>query len=209
MEDHRDTQVLVDPSEDLHETEGTLRTHDGVMASIERDGELDRLRVRDPHGRLVFEYAQGRMVLCAPEGDLELRAPQGQVKIEGMSGVSLSTEDRTHSLHVSPQGVKVEAQRVEVVAERVTADLQESSVRAKVLRTVAERVITEVERMDVRAGRVIERAKEVYREVEGLSQTRAGRMKLIAEKAWQVLAEDVTIKARRDAKIKGEKIYLA
>ncbi len=184
-----------------------LRTDDGVVARIEREGGADRLRVRDPQGRLVFEYARGRMVLSAPEGDLELRAPQGQVKIEGARGVSVEAPDA--SLEVRQGAVSIDAERVGVTAKRVSAEVHEATLTSKVLRTVAERAITEVERVEVRAGRVIERAKEVYREVEGLSQTRAGRLKLVAEKAVQMLAEDLTFKARRDAKIKGEKIYLA
>lgn len=204
MDDTRDRA----PADLSSLVEPGLRTVDGVVARIEREGGAERLRVRDPQGRLVFEYAHGRMVLSAPEGDLELRAPQGQVKIDGARGVSLAS-DGAESLRVSRDAVKLDTDRVEMNARRVDATVQEATLRGRVLRTLAERTLTEVERVEVRAGRVIERAKEVYREVEGLSQTRAGRLKLIAEKALQMLADDVTVKARRDAKIKGEKIYLA
>jgi hypothetical protein len=56
---------------------------------------------------------------------------------------------------------------------------------------------------------VIERARNVYRDAEELSQTRAGRIKIIAEKTVHVLGQHTLFKAREDVKIKGEKVYLA
>ncbi len=56
--------------------------------------------------------------------------------------------------------------------------------------------------------RIVERAKEAWRETEGLSQTRAGRVRMVAEQTLHLLAERTTLKAREDVKVKGEKIYL-
>jgi hypothetical protein len=49
----------------------------------------------------------------------------------------------------------------------------------------------------------------VYRDVEGLSQTRAGRLRLVAEEALHLMGRRALVKAREDVKVKGEKIYLA
>ena len=80
--------------------------------------------------------------------------------------------------------------------------------RADLIASVAEVVSTSARLIDDRADRVIERARESYREVEELAQTRAGQVRLVAEKTFRVLAERTLLKARRDMILKGETIYL-
>ena len=47
-----------------------------------------------------------------------------------------------------------------------------------------------------------------FREVEGLSQTRAGRIRLVAESSLSALAERVKLKAKSVFAIDGESIHL-
>ena len=41
-----------------------------------------------------------------------------------------------------------------------------------------------------------------------LAQTRAGRVRMVAEETFRILGERTLFKARRDMKLKGETIYL-
>ena len=93
--------------------------------------------------------------------------------------------------------------------ERADAQLDEGNLVVGTLRTVAQRVKQEVGVIETRAERLVERAKESWRETEGLAQTRAGRLRLVATGALTAMGETALLKAREGVKIKGEKIYLA
>jgi hypothetical protein len=62
--------------------------------------------------------------------------------------------------------------------------------------------------LETSVGRLIERAAEAYRACEGLAETRAGRLRLVAEKTLHALAERALVKGREEVKLKAEKIYL-
>ena len=70
-------------------------------------------------------------------------------------------------------------------------------------------IAQKVERIETTAERLVERTRESWRETEGLSQTRAGRLRLVARGALAAIGETALIKAEEGVKIKGEKIYLA
>ena len=187
-------------------------------------------RVHDKRGRLLFEYDPGRdvAVLHAAAGDLEIVVPEGALRIQARDGVDVQTAG-TLSLQASRE-LSLEASRGEGPAARLrmqpgemaltSAVLSVAADRAEVLasrlQVHAHRLESQVERakhvvkvVEVRAGRIVERARDVYREVEGLSQTRAGRLKLVAKKTAQFVGENTLIKARDRMKVKGERIHLA
>jgi len=176
--------------------------------------------VRDRHGRLLFEYdpESDRSVLHAPSGDLEISAPQGTLRmsardlvIDGDRRVEITAARGEASSRLSmEQGeltlvgavVTAAAERAELIAHRV-------GVKAHALESHVDRVRHVAKVIDVRAGRIVERAKDVYREASGLSQTRAGRLRLIAKKTAQLVGENTLLKARDRMKVKGERIHLA
>lgn len=188
----------------LREVPDPLVAGDGSRASIERDEDGEVLRVRDGGGRLVFEHRPGKSVVHAPEGDLVL-ATEGRLELSGAQGVHI---DAGPELRLGAQRTRLDTQDLRAAAERAQVQVKDASLVAGTLRTVADRVRERVETVERTAGRVVERAREVYREVEGLEQTRAGRLRLVAEKAFTVLSERASLKAREDVKIKGDKIYL-
>ena len=51
-------------------------------------------------------------------------------------------------------------------------------------------------------------ARDAYREVDGLSQLRAGHLRMVARDTFRAFADRLRMKAKKDAKIDGEKIYL-
>lgn len=189
----------------LREVPDALVADDGASAAIEADDDGQVLRVRDGSGRLVFEHRPGRSVVHAPEGDLEL-ATEGRLKLSGAQGVHVEGGEE---LRLGAKRTRLDAEELRVGAERARAELKEGQLVVGTLRTVAQRVRTRAEVVERTAGRVVEKAREVYRDTEGVEQTRAGRLRMVAEAAFSVLSEQATVKARDAVKIKGDKIYLA
>lgn len=187
-------------------------------------------RVHDREGRLLFEYdpLANKAVLHVPAGDLEVSVPAGALKMSARDGVEVDTDGGVRVR--GGRAVELEASRDEGPASRVVMQPGELSLVGAVLTAAADRaeilasklgvkahqVESHVDRvrnvvkvLDTRAGRIVERARDVYRETEGLSQTRAGRLRLVAQKAVQIVGENALLKARDRMKVKGERIHLA
>ena len=188
------------------------------------------VQVHDRRGRLLFEYdaAADRAVLHAPSGDLELLVPEGALRMRARDGVAI--ESGADLELRGARRVSLEAREGEGPTARVALEKGELSLVASTLTAAADRAELLASRvgvkahqleshvdyarsvakvLDVRAGRIVERAKDVYREVERLSQTRAGRLRLVAKAAASLVGESTLIKARDRVKVKGERIHLA
>lgn len=206
-----------------------ITASDGTVAALERDGDEEVLRLRDADGRLLVEHRprEGRSVIHAPgdlafvaEGSLELSA-KGAVRVragtdvdlEGAGDVRVAAKDLDgadgSSLEMRGGRTALRTRRFGAKVERADAQLDEANLVVGTLRTVARRVKQELGVIETRAERVVERAKESWRETEGLSQTRAGRLRLVATGALTAMGETALLKASEGVKIKGEKIYLA
>jgi hypothetical protein len=161
-------------------------TGDGASARLEPGEGGERLVLRDPGGRALFEYrpGDGRCVVHVPRGDLVLRTDEGGIELDSARGLRLGAKE----------AVTVEAEEV-----RLTGGLLESTFR---------RARQRIDILEVTAGRIVERAIETYREVTELAQLRAGRVRQVAEGSYHVLGERTLFKARKDIKLKGEKIHL-
>ncbi|MEC7521043.1 MAG: DUF3540 domain-containing protein [Myxococcota bacterium] len=194
----------------LREAGEPLVAEDGSEASLGADGVL---RVRDGSGALLFEHHGDRSVVHAPRGDLALRA-EGRVTLDGQEGVE-ARSDGPIELASGASALRLDDDRASLVSPRLSAETEEATLRSKdaslvvgTLRTAVHRLRERVEHVDRRAGRVVEHAREIFREVEGLEQTKAGRLRLVAEKALYAIGGQTLLKAREDVKIKGEKVYL-
>lgn len=186
-------------------------------------------RVHDKRGRLIFEYdpASERAVLHVAEGDLELDVPRGALRMKARDGVSLESagevalrggrieleasrgEGPSARVAMQPGELSVVGAVLTAAADRAELLAGKVGVKARELESHVDRARSVVQVLDVRAGRIVERAKDVYREVSGLSQTRAGRLRLVAQKAASLVGENTLVKARDRVKVKGERIHLA
>ena len=145
-----------------------------------------------PDGTLVVQYRprdgscriHARAVELRAEDDLRLHAGR-RVRIEGAEGIELAAGDAAVS--VEPDRVAVSAATVE---------------------STAQRLIQRAGEIETHARRLVERAAESFREVEGLAQTKAGRLRLVAEDTFRALGRRTFLKAREDMKLRGERIYL-
>jgi hypothetical protein len=169
----------------------SVRASDGSQAALAREEGAEVLRVSDGRGRLLFEYrpADGRCVVHAPEGDLDFEVG-GRLRLRA-STIELAAD----------QNLGVRAARAEV-------ELDEGRLVARATTAIVKRATQTFETLETGVGRLVERAREVYREAEGLAETRAGRLRLLANKTLHLLAENALIKGREDVKVKGEKIYV-
>ncbi len=175
-----------------------ITTPEGSAATIEEG----RLTVRDGDGALLFEYdPEGkRAVVHVPTGDLAIAADRGKVELRGAEGVVLRSD---------VGAVDVEAPVLRAGVGLVDVDVDdEATFTARALRTTVDRLRQRVELVEVTAGRIVERARESYRDVQDLAQTRAGRIRFVADKTFHVLGTRTLLKARKDLKLKGDKIHL-
>lgn len=207
----------------------SLRASDGTTVTIEDDDGQEVMRVRDPEGRLMVEHrpGDGKTVIHAA-GDLVLRAggdlnlaAVGAIRVragtdldlEGRGDVRLASTDlegdEASSLTMREGRTQLRTRHLGAELDRADLVLGEANLVVGTMRSVARRVKLEVGLLETRAERIVEKARETWRETEGLSQTRAGRIRLVATGAFQAIGEQALLKARGDVKIKGEKIYLA
>jgi hypothetical protein len=169
-----------------------LRARDGSGAALARSAAgAEVLRVSDARGRVLFEYhpEERRAVVYAPDGDLDLEAG-GRLRLRAPA-IELTAGDE----------LRVGAARAEVT-------LDEGRLVARATAAVVKRATQTFETLETGVGRLVERAREAYRQADDLAETRAGRLRVVAEKTLHLLAERALIKAREDVKVKGDKIHV-
>ncbi len=170
----------------------------------------------------------GRTRLTLPAGDLELSAAAGRVIVHGAEGVQIASErdvslaaGRRASIgSVDTDGTVRSGARFEGGTAELRAGVL--ATRAGQLHTLAEDITVIAARMDqhlerlrqrathieTEATEIVEKAKETYREVEGLAQTRAGRLRLVARSTLHAFAQRAKMKAESIFAIDGESIHL-
>jgi len=205
--------------------EEILSAPDGSTASLAHEEGGSVWRVKDREGRLIFEHTMteggAAKSVVHLDHDLDVRAAgdislaaAGKVSIEGGAGAALTSKAAVEiasegsAVRLDRERARVEATILETHADRAELKAKDASLVVGTLRSAIHRIRENADIVERTAGRVVERAREVYREVEGLSQTKAGRLKLVADTALSLLGTSTEVKAREDVKVKGEKIYM-
>jgi hypothetical protein len=142
-------------------------------------GVVAAIEAREAGDVLSVRDARGRLLVEVREdGAVVLHVPEGDLILRAETG-----------------RVRIEgADGVHVAGPRVTIETPH-------LRQV-------VGVLETHAKRIVEKAKDAYRDVEGLSQTRAGQVRIVAQKTFRAIAERVRMRASKDAKVQADKIYL-
>ncbi|MBX3270165.1 MAG: DUF3540 domain-containing protein [Sandaracinaceae bacterium] len=156
-------------------------------ATVRAGPGCGRLRVLDEAGRLLFEHRDGVSVVSAPSGALTFAADA--IRLRG-------------------RAVEVDAQELTVRAARARSELDEAELVAGTWTSVAQSVLHTAETLEVRAHQLVERARNVYRDTEELAQTRAGRVRVLAESTFHLFARRAQLGVDEDLKLKGDKIHL-
>jgi hypothetical protein len=171
-----------------------ITTEDGASARVERSPDgAETLALRDRAGRLLFEYdaVTGRGTLLVPDGDLRIAAPKGAIELSAREGVRLDC-----------------GSRLEVSAEASELHLGETEAHTLGLAATIERAELRFGELTRTATRVIEQAESVYQRVSDVLETRAGRLRALVRESFWVKSQDVTLLAKDDVHIDGERINL-
>ncbi len=185
----------------------TPATSDGVGASVEHDV----LTVTSPRGEVLFTH-DARTGTSTVRGR-EVRVAADAVAFEGRT-VSIAGADEVR-IAGGDDRLTIGGARSTLEAKRFRAELEEArfSIRDAFLgvgrvEAAVGRAKQTFEVLDLTAERIVERTKDVFRETEGVAQTRAGRIRMVAAGVFSLLSERATIKAEDDVAIVGEKIEL-
>ena len=203
-----------DLPDDLDRTEVALPSGERARAR-----GATTLEIVDAAGELIFAYdaAAGVTRLRVPagslqiltDGDLELGAA-GRVRLHGREVQLQSGDDEAGraSVELRSGEATLESRRLAVQAERGDVTIDTATWVGRRLRGTLGEAKVAVGKLRWMADTVRSRAREAYHVVEGLSQTRAGRVRTLVEDSFHLRAQDLFMKARRDTKIDGEQIYL-
>lgn len=204
----------------------SLESADGSRVAIEGEPGEERLRVRDRHGALIFDYDpdSGRATLSVPgdlslatEGTLDLAAARGvcvtspgPVAFHSSTVVSagVSHEGRFSGMRAVPQMLGLSGRRLDVTADEARLAVTRSELLGERAHATVERVKVTATRIETVAERAIQRFKNVYEHVDELKQQRLGRLRALVRGAIDLRGASATVIAEREVKIDGERIHL-
>lgn len=66
----------------------------------------------------------------------------------------------------------------------------------------------EVGRWEVKARRIVESAADVYRNITGLAQMRAGRLRCVVDKGYELFAQRSLLSTKDDTSIEAKRVLL-
>lgn len=191
-----------------------VHTRDGACAvewSEQEDGSS--VRLLDASGATVLEYRPGEGTCRIVAGRVEVKArrdlelsAERRVRIRGERGVELlSGESR---VAVEPDRVALSGDEVRASARRLEWSAELLRLAGDQVETTAKLLVQRVGQLDTVAERIVERTRDAFREAEGLAQTRAGRLRLVAEGTFWAMARRALWRAEEDVTVRGERIYL-
>lgn len=193
---------------------GRFEAPSGVSVEERRDGrESPTIELRAPDGSLVVEYRpvegvcriHAARVEVDAERDLELRAGE-RVRVTAARGVVLASGES--ELTLDGNGAAVRADELRLEARSATWTGETLRLAGDIVETKARRLVQRAGELETHARRIVERARESFRDVEQLAQTKAGRLRLVAETTLHALGRRALFKAREDLRVRGERIYL-
>ncbi|MCA9604689.1 MAG: DUF3540 domain-containing protein [Myxococcales bacterium] len=191
-----------------------VRVASGVALEERRDEQGQaHVELRAPDGTLLVELdpSSGTCRIRAPrievqaQQDLRLGSHQA-VRIEGEQGIFMRSGDTEAVL--DQERFVVRGREAVIEAERIGWKAKALSVASELVETEARRLVQRAGHVETHARRLVERTRESFREVEDLAQTKAGRLRLVAEDTLRAMGRRTLLKAREDMKLRGERIYL-
>jgi len=164
-------------------------------SQIRTDGH--RAEIVGPDGTVMVRYEAGSATIVA-SGDLRMAAPEGAIQIEARDGISMTTDG----------ALRQDVGELDVRARvgRVAIGMASAFVRS--LETTGTHAVQRFERYEVDATRIVEKARDVLREVEDVTETRAGRMRLIVRGLTSMASKRTSIQSEEDTSIDGRRVLL-
>jgi len=184
-----------------------------LQRNSETEADASRV-VRVPSGATLEERrdrdGQAIVELRAPDGGLGIgdRPAEGTCRIHARAVQLRADEDLSLSAGRCVQIEAAEGVELRAGASALAVEPRRIAQRAASVKTEAGRLVTRAAEIETHTRRLFERARESFREIEELAQTKAGRLRLVAEDAVRLLGRQTFIKAREDMKLRGQRIYL-
>ena len=202
---------------------------DGAVAKLKEYHGKPKLNLYSKRNELIFEYdpEKGQARIIQNSGDLKIDAPNGNLKLSaaknvmisghnidfaGRSGVKLSVgniyEKIRSSLSLKPGTINISGRKIEVRAKQAVCFLEElrENIKKNISNVKYARIIAE--KVETIADTVIEKTKNSYRSTENLTQHKAGRMRMLIDSTFHLKSRNSVLKAKKDIKIKSDKIHL-
>ena len=196
----------------------------GASAEVIRGDAQECIQVRDADANLIFEYdaSSGRTVLAMPAGDLEIRTPKGNIDLVAGRGLRCRAGDEialgagpvsglgweVPGLRIGPQSTDLNAKKLQVAARRGEFAIADLAYAGEQLSAKLQRAKVVLDRLETVARHAVARVRDLYQFIEGLSQSKAGRMRTLVDGAYHLKGESVSVKAEGTMKIDGERINL-
>lgn len=133
----------------------------------------------------------------AADGDVHLVARGGRVSIQGTEGVALSGAEVT----ASASRISLAADALDLAGRTLSLVVDLAHTRVGAAKLVARTADAVLDRLFVRAERA-------FRQVEGLDQTRAGQIDIVAKDCALLRGEHTIVGADGMLKVDGEQVHI-
>jgi hypothetical protein len=155
--------------------------------------------------RCEYDPTSDKARIIVDAADLEFVSPTGSISF--LSGRGIRFEGDALSLDAR-SSVTVRGEEVRVSGERGTVALKQATYTGDAVSAKVSRLHWFADRIESTAGVVIEHAKNVFSRVEHLSETKAGRVRMLVAATFHVKARRAVVKADEDCKVQAERIDL-
>ena len=136
----------------------------------------------------------------------ELRLSGRSVRVEAERSLVMSAGDT--AISAQPRHLSLLAEEIAVTSQQTSWTTKGFRLVGDVVETRARRIVQRAEEMESRARLLVEKTWQSLREAEDLAQTKAQRVRLVAEDTLRAFGRRTLLKAREDMKLRGERIYL-
>ncbi|HHJ17840.1 MAG TPA: DUF3540 domain-containing protein [Gammaproteobacteria bacterium] len=203
-------------------SDGTTLELDGETRArvVSRNGGRI-LAVHNKRGELIFEYdpdsdrsrvimASGGLDVAAPQGDIRFSAG-GRIQLESrcvemLAGGTAGTQESRLSL--GQFRTELHSASLDIKSARSRLELDEVDYVGKQLSSRVSRGKLHWGRLETLVDTLIQKARTSFTSVEELSQTRAGRMRMLVAGAFRLKAQRAKLKTDKNVDIDGERINL-
>lgn len=173
------------------------------------DPSTKTARVQVKNGDLEFATDAGSIRLTAAD-EIELQGRS--IRLEGRQQIRLSVRGAigkiASALNLTTQRTTLTSSTLEAKADRTTVDVTEIRTTARRLQAKIIRATLSIGELNVAADQIIQSANDIYSKVANLSQSQAGRMRVLVESTFHLKSRRSHLKSEIDFKVDAEKIHL-
>jgi len=177
----------------------------GVLGRRPSAPEPTRQTVGGGPLRCEYDAISDKARIIVDAADLEFVSPTGSISFVAGEGIRFEGDARRLDARSS---VTLRGDEVRVSGERGIVALKQATYAGDAVSAKVGRLHWIADRIESTAGVVIERARNVFSRIEHLSETKAGRVRMLVAATFHVKARRAVVKADEDYKVQAERIDL-